>query len=70
MGYLHQQLIQLSKIGGPQLTEEPREGPMKGGLSVGCRLEILRNVWRRLGNETVSVGQKYSVKCRATLILG
>ncbi len=31
-------------------------GPMKGGLSVGRRLEILCNVWRQLGNETVSVG--------------
>ena len=52
---------------------------MKGGLSVGRRLEILRNVRRRLGNKTVSVGLKWSVKCRAiksecrcraTLILG
>ncbi len=38
----------------------------KGGSSVGRRLEILRNVWHRLGNETVSVGLKWSVKCRAT----
>ncbi len=28
----------------------------EGGLSVGCRLEILRNIRRRLGNETFSVG--------------
>ena len=26
------------------------KGPMKGGLSVECRLEILRNVQHRLGN--------------------
>ncbi len=48
-------------------------------MSVGRRLEILRNVWRRLGNEIVSVRLKWSVKCRvtesgcqcwATLILG
>ena len=54
-------------------------GPMKGGLSVRRRLEILHNVRRRLKNETVSVGLKWSVKCRgtksvcrcrATLILG
>ena len=54
-------------------------GLMKGGLSVGCRLKILHNVRRRLGNETVSVGLKWSVKCRIsnsecqcrpTLILG
>ncbi len=54
-------------------------GPMKGGLSVGCRLKILHNVQHRLGNETVSVRLKWSVKCRvtnsecrcrATLILG
>ena len=52
---------------------------MKGGLSVGRRPEILFNVKRRLGNETVSVGLKWSVKCRgtksecqcrATLVLG
>ncbi len=41
-------------------------GPMKGSLSVGRRLEILLNVSRRLGNETVSVGLKWSVKCRVT----
>ncbi len=55
------------------------EGPMKGGLSVRRRPEMLRNVRRQLGNETVSVGLKWSVKCRvtnsecrcrATLILG
>ncbi len=54
-------------------------GPMKGGLSVGRRPKILANVRCRLGNETVSVGLKWSVKCRitnsecrcgATLILG
>ncbi len=39
---------------------------MKGGLSVGHRPEILRNVWRRLSNKTVSVGLKWSVKCRVT----
>ena len=39
---------------------------MKGGLKVGCRLEILCNVRSRLGNETVSVGLKWGVKCRAT----
>ncbi len=38
---------------------------MKGGLSVGRQLEILRNVPCRLGNKTVSVGLKWSVKCRA-----
>ena len=54
-------------------------GPKKGSLSVWRRLKILRNVRRRLGNDTVSVGLKCSVKCwvtnaecwcRATLILG
>ncbi len=54
-------------------------GPMKGGLSVGRRPEILRNVRRQLGNDTVSVELKWSVKCqgtksecrcRATLVLG
>ncbi len=58
---------------------KPLKGPVKGGLSVRRRLKILHNVWRRLGNETVSVGLKWSVKCRvtnyecgcrATLILG
>ncbi len=39
---------------------------MKGGLSVGRRLAILRNVRRQLGNETVTVGPKWSVKCRVT----
>ncbi len=39
-------------------------GPMKGGLSVGHRLEILRNVRRRLGNETVSVGAE--VECQVS----
>ncbi len=38
----------------------------KGGLSVGRRLEILLNVRCRLGNETVSVRLKWSVKCRVT----
>ena len=52
-----------------------RKRAHEGGLSVGCRLEILRNVWRRLGNKTASVGLKWSVKCQATnsecrLILG
>ncbi len=41
-------------------------GPMKGGLSVGRRLEILRNVRRRLENETVSVRHKWSVECWVT----
>ena len=52
---------------------------MKGGLSGGRWPKVLRNVWRRLGNETVSVGLKWRVKCRgtksecqcrATLVLG
>ncbi len=41
-------------------------GLMKGGLSVGRRPEILHNVRRRLGNETVCVELKWSVKCRVT----
>ena len=40
---------------------------MKGGLSVGRRPEILHNVRRRLGNETVCVELKWSVKCRVTI---
>ncbi len=39
---------------------------MNDGLSVGLQLEILCNVRRRLRNEIVSVGLKWSVKCRAT----
>ncbi len=39
---------------------------MKGRLSVGRRPGILGNVQRRLGNETVSVMLKWSVKCRGT----
>ena len=38
-------------------------GPMKGGLSIRHRPEILHNVQHRLVKETVSVGLKWSVKC-------
>ena len=41
-------------------------GPMKGSLSVGCQLKILHNVRCRIGNETISVGLKRSVKCWVT----
>ena len=39
---------------------------MKEGLSVECPLEFLHNVQHGLGNETVSVGLKWSVKCLVT----
>ncbi len=38
-------------------------GPMKGGQSVGCWLKIFRNVWRRLGIESVQCRAEWSVKC-------
>ncbi len=41
-------------------------GPMKGGLSVGCRLKIFHNVWRRLGKESVVCRADWSVECRAS----
>ncbi len=52
--------------GCPCLWIVPKLGPIKGGLSVGCQLEILRNVQCRLKIETVSVRLKWSVKCRVT----
>ena len=54
-------------------------GLTKGGLSVGRRPKILRNVLRRLGNETRQCqagvechvsGHQFLVSLRATLILG
>ncbi len=41
------------------------EGPIKGGLNVGGRLEFFGNVQCQLGNKNVSVGVKWSVECRA-----
>ena len=55
-----------NKLADDELPRPPVVGPMKRGLSVGRRLEILHYVRRRLGNETVSVGLKWSVKCRVT----
>ncbi len=58
-GYRH---AVLSPFGFAELCKmsDAGEGAMKGGLSVGRRLEILCNVQRRLGNETVSVGLNWS----------
>ncbi len=44
----------------------PLIGPMKRGLSVGCRLEIFCNVWRRLDNESVLCRTEWSVECRTS----
>ena len=41
-------------------------GPMKGGLSVGCRLKIFCHVWCRLGKESVECRADWSVECRAS----
>ena len=48
------------RLGWPGARQALR--PVKGGLNVRCRLEILGNVWCRFGNE--SVGLKWGVECR------
>ena len=52
-------------MGAPLLGRVPLIGPMKGGLSVGCRLKTFRNVRRRLGKESVECRAERSVECRA-----
>ncbi len=40
-------------------------GPIKGGLSIECRLKIFGNVRCQLGNKNVNVRLKWSVECQA-----
>ncbi len=60
------QKVSANNFFNTQIYHRHNSRAREGGLSVGRRLEFLHNVWRRFGNETVSVRLKWSGKCRAT----
>ncbi len=67
MYFNHGTLTTLPNIAVSQIgLTGPYIGPMKGGLSVGCRLKIFRNVRCQLGKESVECQADWSVECWAS----